>query len=236
MKYLKHFTLLISFLVIWSCENDQSGDNVIIPDSETGIFISATKVDALDKVSIITFLQFAAYQLPGQPDLASEVVSGVNVYEVRYRAPYINDTEIELSGLVCIPDDESIESLMISFQNGTIVTHGSAPTKDLNDPEKRLLHSIAGMGYVVLIPDYIGFGSSEDKFHPYHYKPLFQTTVYNFIKAVKEMADSDEFSFKLSGDLFLTGYSLGGWATLVTHNYLELNPVEGLSLSGSACG
>lgn len=244
-RNINYLVLLLLFVTVWSCRNDE--DDYILQSEqkvheevilEPQVFISATEIDvaARDSATISAFLKLASFQLPGNADFSSYVVSGVKVYEVRYYSTDENNNQIELSGLVSVPDNENIESIMISFQNGTIVTHSSAPTKNINDSELMLLHAIAGLGYVVLIPDYIGFGASEDLFHPYHYKPLFQTSIRDMILAVKEMTDFNLYPFQLSGDLFLTGYSLGGWATLVSHNYIESNPVDGLNLIGSACG
>jgi len=116
------------------------------------------------------------------------------------------------------------------------VKHSTAPSKDLNNPVFLLMQAMAGLGYVIVIQDYIGFGASEVYPHPYHVKPLFQSTVKDMLIATQEMAESGEYPFQLSGELFLTGYSLGGWASLVSHNHLETNPIEGLTLIGSVCG
>ncbi len=95
---------------------------------------------------------------------------------------------------------------------------------------------MAGLGHLIIIPDYIGFGASEPLQHPYHNKVLFQRTIYDLIIAVMDMEESNDYDFTLNGDLFLTGYSLGGWASLIAHNYLENHPIEGLNFIGSACG
>jgi hypothetical protein len=116
------------------------------------------------------------------------------------------------------------------------VEHSSAPSKDLDNPVLLLMQAMSGLGYVIVIQDYIGFGASEVYPHPYHVKELFQSTVKDMLLATQEMAESAEYPFQLSGELFLTGYSLGGWATLVSHHHLENNPIDGLTLMGSVCG
>ena len=114
--------------------------------------------------------------------------------------------------------------------------HGQAPSKDLGNPALLLMQAMASLGYVMMIQDYIGFGASEAYPHPYHVKPLFQSTVKDMLIATQEMAESGDYPFQLSGELFLTGYSLGGWASLVSHHHLENDPIEGLTLLGSVCG
>jgi pimeloyl-ACP methyl ester carboxylesterase len=56
------------------------------------------------------------------------------------------------------------------------------------------------------------------------------------LMATQEMAKTGDYPFQLTGEVFLTGYSLGGWASLVSHHDLESDPIEGLTLVGSACG
>jgi len=75
----------------------------------------------------------------------------------------------------------------------------------------------AGMGYITLVPDYPGFGVSE-VIHPYVHGRSLANSVVDMIRANETfMADSIE----SNGQLFLTGYSEGGYATLATQKLME---------------
>ncbi len=233
MKATQYLFVILLFATVWSCKKDDDDPN---PPVETKYLISATEEKSADQSAVQTLFKVLSGTVEGAPDLSAHVISGIKVYYIEYKSTYSDDSPLTLSGLVCIPDDANRKSLTVSFQNGTLVKHSSAPSENIDDPEFLLLQAFAGLGYVVVIPDYIGFGASESVDHPYHYKSLFQSTVRDMLLAVQEMSQMDEYPFQLSGELMLTGYSLGGWASLVAHYDLESDPIEGLTLIGSACG
>ena len=236
MKARKYLFLFLLIAIVWSCKKDDNDDPE--PPIETKVLLSATEIEdaSADLNAVKLAFKFLSDNVPGAPDLSDDVVAGIKVYYIEYISSYADVSTITLSGLVCIPDDASLKSMAISFQNGTIVKHSSAPSENLDNTELMLLRAFAGLGYVIVIPDYIGFGANESFDHPYHYKPLFQSTVRDMLLAVQEMAQTGDYPFQLSGELFLTGYSLGGWASLVSHYDIEQSPIQGLSLIGSACG
>ncbi len=225
--------IILSFL-LFSCESDNV--KPFEEESQNKTFVSAKEVASYSNFQVELLLLAAQNELGGQLELTGRNADGVKVYYVEYESKYIDNETITLSGLVCIPDNSNKECKIISFQNGTMSLHSSAPSKQITHPEFLILQSLAGLGFVVVIPDYIGFGASEHLQHPYHHKKLFQQSVTDLITATQDMQKSGDYDFNLNGDLFLTGYSLGGWATLVTHSHLEENPIEGLELVGSACG
>jgi len=230
MKIIKFLGVLVLIIAVLSCKKDD--DHVVVKDK----LVSATLLKSITEDEVKVMFSFAKQFFPEIPDYAQQVIGGIKVYYVEYASTYVEGEPIVLSGLVCVPDDVSRKSMIVSIQNGTLVKHSNAPSKDLANPAFLLMQAMAGLGYVIVIQDYIGFGASEVYPHPYHVKPLFQSTVKDMLLATQEMAESGEYPFQLSGELFLTGYSLGGWASLVSHNYLENNPIEGLTLTGSVCG
>ncbi len=99
-----------------------------------------------------------------------------------------------------------------------------------------MIELVASLGYIVVIPDYPGFGSSASIPHPYLIKePTVRSLVDNFY-AVKEMAASELPGINLMDDYYLLGYSQGGWATLALHKSLETEHSQDFNLIGSACG
>ncbi|WP_066627687.1 lipase family protein [Labilibacter marinus] len=234
MKNTNGWLLIALSLIVWSCSKDN--ENPVKEEYEAKTLISAKLVSSYTSQQVEFLLLAAETQLGGELQLTGRNTSGIKVYEVEYKSEYINEQEITLSGLVCIPDNPNTENKIVSFQNGTMSLHSSAPTKQLSHPEFLILQSLAGLGFVVTISDYVGFGTSEQLQHPYHHKTLFQHSIVNLIIAAQDMSLSNNYNFKLNGDLFLSGYSLGGWASLVTHKYLEDKPIDGINLVGSACG
>jgi len=230
MKKTKFLGILVLIIAVLSCKKDD--DQVVENDK----LVSATLLKSISEDEAKAMFALAKQVFPEIPDYAQQVISGIKVYYVEYASTYVDGEPIVLSGLVCAPDDASRNSMIVSIQNGTLVKHSNAPSKDLYNPASLLMQAMAGLGYVIVIQDYIGFGASEAYPHPYHVKSLFQSTVKDMLIATQEMAESGEYPFQLSGELFLTGYSLGGWASLVSHNHLENEPIDGLTLIGTVCG
>ncbi|TLX70241.1 hypothetical protein E9993_22455 [Labilibacter sediminis] len=234
MKGTNKILWLLLLLTIIGCGKDDNPK----PDSQNNYkrLISATEVASYSQAQTKILLTLAENQLGEDMLFTNKEIHGFKVFYVEYKSEYINNEDVTLSGLVCTPNNVSKEALIISFQNGTMSLHSSAPSKNLTHPEFLILQSLAGLGFVITIPDYIGFGASEHLQHPYHHKKLFQRSISDLIIAAKDMEESEKYGFSLSGDLFLTGYSLGGWASLLTHYYLEQTPIENINLVGSACG
>ncbi|NQU87518.1 MAG: hypothetical protein HQ541_17330, partial [Mariniphaga sp.] len=67
---------------------------------------------------------------------------------------------------MCIPIGTDAYPLL-SFQNGTNTLHANAPSVNPDWELYRFLEAVSSTGFVLAIPDYIGFGSTEEKFHPY---------------------------------------------------------------------
>jgi pimeloyl-ACP methyl ester carboxylesterase len=230
MNKTTFLTMLVLISLLFSCQKDAD------PVVEHEKLVSATLLRSVSEEEVRLMFTLAQQFYPEIPDYTQELVGGIKVYYVEYESTYLDGEPIVLSGVVCVPDDASRHSTIVSVQNGTLVEHSKAPSKDLNNPALLLMQAISGLGYVMVIQDYIGFGSSEAFPHPYHVKELFQSTVRDMLLATQEMSESGDYPFKLSGELFLTGYSLGGWASLVSHHHLEDEPVDGLTLMGSVCG
>jgi pimeloyl-ACP methyl ester carboxylesterase len=95
---------------------------------------------------------------------------------------------------------------------------------------------VASMGYVVVIPDYPGFGASALIPHPYLIKEPTVRSIVDMLFAVKELCKSDVPGISLKNDYFLIGYSQGGWATMALHKALETEYSAEFNLAGSVCG
>ncbi|MBN2167353.1 MAG: hypothetical protein JW717_13840 [Marinilabiliaceae bacterium] len=234
LKLISHSFLY--FIFLWSCQPDNESTLTELQTKYLKSYEVLTKYSEQDAKSIFSLVG----TFSNEPDLISysnNIISGVTVFYIEYQSEYINNQPILLSGLVLVPNTISDNLLLMSFQNGTILKHNEAPSANINNFDYKILHAAAGLGMVICIPDYIGFGSSKEYKHPYLHKLLFQRTITDMIKAVKEMDENKLLEqVSLSGDLFLSGYSLGGWASLVAHKEIENNPIDGINLKGSACG
>ncbi|OQX50521.1 MAG: hypothetical protein B5M46_00215 [Epsilonproteobacteria bacterium 4484_20] len=79
------------------------------------------------------------------------------------------------------------------------------------------------MGFTTFQPDYIGYGDSLDHYHPFLLKGSLANATVDFIDAARKFAQKN--NIPLNEQLFLTGYSEGGYAALGTLQKIE---TEGL--------
>ena len=78
---------------------------------------------------------------------------------------------------------------------------------------------LSGSGYVYVEPDYLGLGDSSGM-HPYQIKEPYGTCVVDLLRAAKQY-DLQNDEFMINEQLFLVGYSEGGYATMAAHQIIE---------------
>ena len=146
-----------------------------------------------------------------------------------------------LSGLMWVPFTwgRSLKAPIISYQHGTQVYRPCAPSKFDPNPldvfrspdQTGALQSyvecivgglMASAGYIVLMPDYPGFGSSQ-VLHPYVHASL-GNSVRDLIAAAKVRLASG--AVRPNGKIFLTGYSEGGYATMAGARALQAAGIQ----------
>jgi predicted esterase len=76
-------------------------------------------------------------------------------------------------------------------------------------------------GYIVMMPDYIGYGSSKEETHPYGAYHEIAGSVIDMLRAVKEFCNKN--NIQLSGKNFFSGWSEGAAVALATVRLLEEN-------------
>ena len=158
----------------------------------------------------------------------NQVVFGYKAYKIPYTTTDEHGEEVAVSGLFVIPTGvpSAISKLgfsMVSDDHGTIFANADAPSviasnSGVPDGASILLTSLGG--FATLQPDYIGFGDSYKKhYHPFVLKKSLAYTTIDFIKAVKNFAYNN--NILLNNQLFLTGYSEGGYASMATLQKIE---------------
>ncbi len=227
-KQILRLILLSVFIttVVTSCNKDN--------DPEYDYFLSNELAISYSEVNINYLLDLAVVSYPEIADIRSQVISGVDVYKMTYLTE-INGDGIEASGLVCIPS-EAGSYPVLSFQNGTNTKHSDAPTEKVSDVAYTLVEAIAAMGFIVVIPDYPGFGSSANIPHPYLIAEPTVQAIVDMFRALKEGAGTEFPGITVKNEYYLAGYSQGGWATFTLHKALETVYSSEFSLAGSSCG
>ncbi len=139
----------------------------------------------------------------------------VDVYDVIYYTKWHDGSTIKASGLYFVPRGVKKGSPELIYNHGTRVTRGRH--KHLGGEEYFCL-AMAMDGYAVALPDYIGLGHG-DKFHLYQVAESLAQASVDMLLTVREMDDS--LHVRTNGQLFLTGYSEGGYAALATDKFIQ---------------
>lgn len=125
-----------------------------------------------------------------------------------------NYEPIVLSGKVLLPANGKFKRYIL-VSHYTIGSNKEAPSNCF--PLEGLLCS---MGYAVICPDYIGYGITVDKVHPYLVMDLTATNVVDMYIAVRKYFDAAGLHPEYD-DIYLMGYSQGGATTMAVEYWIE---------------
>lgn len=170
-------------------------------------------------------------------------VYGYKAYKIPYTTTDEEGNDVSVSGLMVVPVGlppivySTLGLSMVSDSHGTIFADAEAPTTDAsinNGPAGSAIILTSLGGFVTLQADYIGFGDSLDHYHPFVLKKSLANATVDFIIAAKEFAlDND---INLNGQLFLTGYSEGGYAALATLERMEMEDTIPVTMAAPMAG
>ncbi len=187
-----------------------------------GALLSGTFVKTLTAADITAALRSPESKV--QEGL--EPVYDVASYRLTYTTTDKHGAEVTASGLVSVPLKAADRpSPVLSYQHATTFHDAEAPANKVEPYEPPLV--LASLGYIVVSPDYVGFGASKGAEHPYlTAEPTARAVVDMLVAALhwrrqNGVADNRQ--------LFLVGYSEGGYATMAAHRALHLadHPLKG---------
>ncbi|PCJ80218.1 MAG: hypothetical protein COA49_09565 [Bacteroidetes bacterium] len=164
------------------------------------------------------------------PSIVYSAEYDVDAYRVIYEMPYL-DSVITVSGALFIP--QGIDSLcslpVMTYMHGTIFERTNAPS--FLPIEGRLGFLMSSPGFIVLMPDYVGLGTS-DLMHPYvQAKSEADAGIY-LLQAAETLGA--ELGYSFNGEFFSSGYSQGGHASMAFSRELEANWADTYPLTASA--
>jgi len=231
MKIFKHLSGALLFVsviisVVSSCKKEDEPEYKYFESKELILTYTTDYINNL--------LNYASGIYPELDDLKPYVLHSVDIYKVVYKTK-INSKTINASGLICVPSEEG-EYPLICFQNGTNTVNDYAPSEYANNPAYQFVEIIASMGYVIIMPDYPGFGESSEIPHPYLIKEPTVRSIIDMLFTARELDSGELPDLIIKNELYLMGYSQGGWATLSLHKALEQDYKAEFNLKGSACG
>ncbi|MEW6507730.1 MAG: lipase family protein [Bacteroidota bacterium] len=175
-----------------------------------------------------SFLQFYINRQAGNLPINNYLRFDVEVYKVVYRTRDWKGNLVIASGAVYIPKGKDVLSL-ISLHHGTQTKRDNVASVNPLIGVDGLI--AASLGYFALVPDYLGLGESGS-IHPYHHQKSSAESVIDFIRAGRSLARTK--NLRLNGQVFLAGYSEGGYVTLAALKEIEQHYRNEFSVAASA--
>jgi len=193
-----------------------------------------TPVVDLPKENIQAIFNYLA-QASGSEPLTANIA--IKSYKINYITHDEHGNEVYASGLVTIPvltpdflayikqtTGRDFTLSIVSDQHGTIFNNSETPSAATtqNPNLLSLLFSSVGL-FMTVQPDYIGFGDSNQT-HPYIIEKSLANSTVDMIDAAIGFAN--QVGLPLNGQIFLSGYSEGGYATMAAAKEIQLNHPE----------
>ena len=182
-----------------------------------------------ENATFITTVNVADVTAALSNDLAAAVkpLYSVDTYKITYTTTDSGGRSVIASGLAAIPRKASSQaSPVLSYQHATIKTDAGAPSNHATPDEPAVL--FASMGYLVSATDYVGYGASKGLPHPYLLATPTATSVIDFMTATSRWRQMNTIAD--NGQVFLTGYSEGAYASMATLRQLTQNKTASTTL------
>jgi hypothetical protein len=158
------------------------------------------------------------------------IQNGVELWKITYTTPDVFNQLDTASGLLILPvrEETTIYPTLI-YQHGTVDGPQDVPSNLQGGYELGVV--FGGLGYVTLAPDYLGAGTSRG-FHPYVHAASEASAAVDMLRAVRGHAS--QIDLLLNDQLFVTGYSQGGHASMALHKALELELANEINLTAAS--
>ncbi|WMN07722.1 phospholipase [Marivirga arenosa] len=237
-KFLRLFSLVILSVLVFACNNDDDLENEFN-------FQHVVSYEFLDSIST----EDISARFGGNNLVGGFINFDITAHKITYMTENYDGTEVEASGLILIPIVQGSAKLT-SFQHSTLAKDANPQIDQENRapsylPENNAeIHLSAALfaanGYMISAPDYIGYGSTGDMFHPYEHAQTTATTSYDMLIAAREYAEFLEVKMRADDngteELHLLGYSQGGNSTMALHKYIEETQPGEFNIIRSAMG
>jgi hypothetical protein len=222
MRNIKIFIFFTLFSFgISSCKKDSPQPQI----PERGRLISASIIGEYT-VDILN-AAILAEQIP----LTHSLKYPVKGYKIRYETTDFAGNSTIASGTVFIPTTADALPLM-SFQHGTQTKRTEvASSEGILATEGFVGCMAASLGYVCCVPDYLGLGDSQ-MLHPFLVANVSASAIIDLMTAVKTYCTTN--LINLNQQVFIGGYSEGGFVTLAAQRELEKNYIDKFTLTASA--
>ena len=216
--------IMLSCLLLTACGGGDSGGNST-NTSPPGTLKTVTRLSSYTASQINQAITAPATHITSVVPLYD-----ITAYRLEYQTRDGKGNSVRASALLALPDKPaSFKSPLLAYQHGTLYHNDEAPSNHAVASEPAVI--LASLGYIVMAADYVGYGVSQGTPHPYLLAQPSANAVVDLITASKTWLANQQIAH--NGQLFLTGYSEGGYVTMATHMAMQ---AQGLTVTSSVPG
>ncbi|OWY24715.1 T9SS C-terminal target domain-containing protein [Sphingobacteriales bacterium UPWRP_1] len=157
------------------------------------------------------------YISAGLPPSVINVEYGIEEYKITYQTIDADGSPTFATGLLVLPVNPTCPLPLGVYNHGTFTDYASMPSN--LGQEHMIGVSYATTGYVGVLPDLVGYGSSPG-FPNYQHARSTGTANVDMLRAARLFCQQK--GIDLNGQIFITGYSQGGHSAMAAHRELEL--------------
>ncbi len=224
-KILNLIIISLMLITIQACSEADNANPVAPANHERGEIAEVNSLGDMTVTEIEQMLESANITIPFNLFYTVEAIS-INYYTIDG-----NGNETIASGALFIP--AGVNNLpLVSIQHGTETKSDLVASVSPDNSNEGIVGLImASIGYLVVIPDYLGYGVSN-VMHPYTHAESLIPSVIDLMRAGKTYSSENQIA--LNGNTFLTGYSEGGYASLTVQKTIEENYTSEFNLTAVA--
>jgi len=223
----RNVALNLIVLFFFSCGSPEKPDETL--NTSTGKLISyeLIKTLSIEDIEIIRtthleqFLTGATMPFSAFEGKLEKPKYAVKLYKVTYHSiiPEQANKPVITTGLIAIPEMDSKELPLISYQHGTIFDRSWAPSAYDNAYEVHFMVSqFASQGYVLIAADYFGFEEASELANSYFLEKSTGQACLDMYAASLEILDKEEIT---KDKFFVSGWSQGAYNTMIFLRLLE---------------
>lgn len=184
-----------------------------------GSMFFALNIQAQNLVSVTPLGVKTKAQLLAQFDNLPFIQYGAKYYRIAYTSVDVHGALDTVTGLLSVPDNAGKVYPRLVYQHGTSGSKTDVPSLNYNGGEGQVGLLFAGLGYVALLPDYLGLGNESRGFHPYVHAESEAWVAIDMLRAGAVFCEQNQVA--TNNQLFITGYSQGGHAAMALQRAIE---------------
>ncbi len=181
---------------------------------------AGVSIDSMEPSTLRTVLRRA--QGGALMAVAGEPHCSIKIYSLRYQTMGGKGEPTEASGSLMLPGGDNARCSgprpVLLYAHGTSLDRNFSMSH-LNGEARLVAAMFVAQGYIVVAPDYAGYGSSTLPYHPYLNAQQQSSDMVDALRAAR-LAWA-RLGAQASAQLFLSGYSQGGFVALATQRAMQ---------------